>query len=351
MINHVSHQKPILAAVLLNANDDPVINSARYLARKLHAPLHLVHAVRPMFSYVGAGDIVVNPYFGHEVDYNEREEREARQKLEGLQAAFDDVEIITHLVRDFPSEAISSLAEEVDAGLLVCGVDVHASEGSFLSGTSTAYVLASEAEVPVLLIPQNKGVRFEGPLRVLIADNLEVEGECALESAILLANELHAESLTHMHVQDMSLQDVDKMIDSVRESMVLGKIPSDPDLNRDFYIEKVKARTQNELLRRYEEGARGLNSTRYEAKVAFGKAADEIHSEVERANLQLMVFGRHHLVHRKSLSLGRIPYSAMAMQGVAALVVPDHKSVPLQKNVDRRLLAQGTGSFLNHHHV
>lgn len=138
------------------------------------------------------------------------------------------------------------------------------------------------------------------------------------------------------------------MVESVRESMVLGKIPSDPELNRDYYIDKVKARTQTELLRRYEAASKGLNSTRYESSVAFGKPSEEIHAEVERTDAQLMVFGRHHLVHRKSLSLGRIPYSAMAMQGVAALVVPDHKAAHAEKNVDRRLSEQGSGSFLNH---
>ncbi|RYG97694.1 MAG: hypothetical protein EON58_09145, partial [Alphaproteobacteria bacterium] len=49
-------------------------------------------------------------------------------------------------------------------------------------------------------------------MKILVADNLEREGEAALSAGLKLANELHAESLTHMHVQDMSYSEVDRMI-------------------------------------------------------------------------------------------------------------------------------------------
>ncbi|RZA24690.1 MAG: hypothetical protein EOP10_09160 [Proteobacteria bacterium] len=346
MINHISHQRPILVAVLLNSGDDPILTTARYLARKLHAPLHIVHAVRPMFSYVGAGDIVVNPYYGYEMNFNDKEEQIARSKLDALSGAFDDVEVSTHLIRDFPPEAVLTLADELNAGLIIAGVSEDA--GGFLSGVSTGFTLASEANVPVLLVPQHEGVRFEGPLRILVADNFGEEGQAALDAAVQLANELHAESLTHVHVQDMSFQDVDRMIESVRESMILGQIPSDPELNREYYIDKVKARTQTELMKRYEESIEPhLNSTRYEAAVGFGKPSEEIHNEVNRVGAQMMVFGRHHLVHRKTLSLGRIPYPAMVEDGVATLVVPDVKTGSQEKMVHRSNFEQRGNTFLN----
>jgi nucleotide-binding universal stress UspA family protein len=334
MINHVSQQRPILVAVVLRGQDEPVLATARTLARKLHAPLHLVHAVRPMFSYVGAGDLAINPYYGYEMNFNDKEEQSARAKLEALRTSLDDVAVDTHLIRDFPAEAVLSLADEINAGLIIMGVGED--NGGLLSGVSTEFTLASEALAPVLLVPSKIQVPFEGPLRILVADNLGEEGQAALMAAVKCANDLHAESLSHVHVQDMSIQDVDRMIESVRESMILGQIPSDPDLNRDYYMEQVRARTQDELIKRYEGLTENqLNSTRYEATVRFGRPAEEIHQEVNRIGAQMMVFGRHHRLHRKTLSLGRIPYSAMVEDGVATLVVPE-----VQTNLSERAIRE-----------
>lgn len=328
MQNYVNKTRPIVAALLLDATDQAILSAARFLARKLHAPLQLVHAVRPMFSYVGSGDIVINPYYGYESHFSENEERDAKVKLEALRETIDEVEVSSEVLRDFPAEAILDFAQDKHAGLIICGVRPDDKERHrLLSGLSTAFSLASDADVPVLLIPIDRPIPFDRPLRMLIADNLESEGEEALEVALALAHALHAEQLTHIHVQETSYGEIDKMIESVRESMLKGAIPANPILNRDVYIEGVRTKTRDELLRRcHSSAAAALNSTVYEPVVAFGHPADEVHDEIQRSGSQIMIFGRHHLIRRKTLSLGRIPYKAMIEEGVATLVVPDRKS-------------------------
>ncbi|MBC7530875.1 MAG: universal stress protein [Oligoflexus sp.] len=328
MQTHVHVSRPIVAALLLDSSDQSILSTARFLSKKLHAPLHLVHAVRPLFSYVGSGDIVVNPYYGYESNFSDNEEKEAKAKLDAIRESIDDVEVSAEVLRDFPAEAILSFAQERHAGLIVCGVRKEdKNRNRFLSGLSTGFALASDAEVPVLLVPLNKAIDFTRPLRMLIADNLESEGEAALKVAISLANALHAQQLTHVHVQDTTYGEIDKMIESVRESMLKGQIPADPILNRDFYIERVRAKTCEELQRRcHVAKSTALNSCVYEPVVAFGHPSDEVHSELVRNPTQIMIFGRHHLIRRKTFALGRIPYNAMIEEGVATLVVPDSKT-------------------------
>ncbi len=327
MQNHVNKAKPIVVALLLEPSDRTLLSAGRYLARKLHAPLHLVHAVRPLLSYQGSGDIVINPYYGYELNFSEQGEKTARKKLAALAETIDDVDVHTQVLREFPAEAILTLAQEQQAGLILCGVRSQGEDRNRLfSGLSTGFTLASDAEIPVLLLPLDAKVPFDQSLRLLVADNLESEGEQALKTGLILANALHAEELVHIHVQNMSLTDIDNMIESVRESMILGLIPNDPLLNREYYIERVRSKTREELIRRCHVSKEALNSTRYEPRIAFGEPAEKIHQEVIRNGTQLMIFGRHHLLRKKTLSLGQIPYHAMIEEGVATLVVPDRMS-------------------------
>ena len=317
----------IVAALSLDSSDTAILQTALYLARTLLTSLELVHAVRPLFTSVGAGDTIVNPHFSYETTYSDQEAKTAENKLQQLASEIDDVVVNTHILRDYPTEAILTVANEIGAGLIICGVREPTSKHTFLSGLSTGFSLASYSDIPVLLVPDHKPIRFDRPIRILVADNLEAEGLSALNAGFSLARELHAESLIHMHVQEMSLPEIDRMIETVRDSMILGQIPSDPLLSRDYYIDRVRSRTREEMLRRcLELQAESLNSTQYEAVIAFGTPSDEIHQEVQRIETQIMIFGRHHLLRRKTLSLGRIPYHAMIEEGVSTLVVSNSSS-------------------------
>ncbi|MBC7660115.1 MAG: universal stress protein [Chitinophagaceae bacterium] len=318
--------KPIVAALKLDSSDHSVLAATRYFARRLHAPVELVHSIRPILSYVGSGDATVNPYYGYEMNFALSSERAARTQLSQLVQTLDDIEVRAHVVRDFPADAVLGVVQDYSASMIVCGVrskDQEKDGKSFLSGLSTGLTLASEATVPVLLVPPDL-LGFNDPLRLLIADNLESEGDFALETAMKLANDLHAEQLVHVHVQNATFREIDHMIDSVRESMIRGQMPSDPLLNRELYMERISAQTVEEMVRRCREhNIHALNSTLYEAVCRFGHPAEEVHNEVLNREIQLMIFGRHHLIRKHTLSLGRIPYNAMIEDRVATLVVPD----------------------------
>lgn len=316
--------KPIVLGVSLDKNDEFLIQSASTLARKLESPLELVHATQPIFNYMGAGDVVVNPYYGYDRVINDLEDDEARKGLEKVRQTLPtDIKVGLHVLRDYTSEALTTIATEVHAALIICGISKIKSN-NFLEGMSTAFSLASHADVPVLILPLDTPMDFANRPRMLIADNLEVEGGRALETAIRLAIELDCAEVCHTHVHKLSITDVQHMVDKVREAMNLGKIPPNPEFSTTTYIDQIRAKIAEELHYRLQNipGAERI-APHYEALVSFGNPVEELHKTTQNRKTQLLVFGRHHLFHRQRFSLGKIPYDAMMEEGVATMIVPD----------------------------
>lgn len=314
----------IVVGVSLDKKDELVVQSAAALARKLESPLELVHATQPIFNYMGAGDVVVNPYYGYDRVINDMEDEEARQGLERIRKSLPaDLQVGLHVVRDYTSEALTTIATEVHAGLIVAGMGKRAGS-NFLEGMSTAFSLAAHADVPVLILPIDRPIPFTDEPRMLVADNLEAEGRRALEAAIQMAIELKSSAVCHIHVHKLSNAEVEHMVDKVREAMNLGRIPLNPEFSTTTYTEQVRAKIVEELQLRFRgiPGAETL-APRYQALVSFGKPAEELHRTTHLHRPQLLVFGRHHLFHRQRFSLGKIPYDAMMEEGVATMIVPD----------------------------
>lgn len=314
--------KSIVVGLLLNESDESLLRAAATLSTRWQAPVQLVHAIKPLFSYLGAGDVVINPYYVHETVINEKEEERAREKMAKVAKRFS-TEVTTHILRDYAPEALLTVASETHARLLMCGIRVREAS-HILSGFSTAFTLAAEAEIPVMIVPLGSPLSFEPPLRLLVADNLEVEGRCALETALQLARDLQAETLNHTHVHNVTPKELDEMVESVKEGMILGKIPNNPDFTAEFYTETVTAKTREDLIYRFQNSA-GVKTFqgRYNPEVAYGHPAVELRRLARETRSQLMIFGRHHILKRRNLTLGRVPYHAMINDGIATLVVPD----------------------------
>jgi len=321
----MEHQtKSIVVGLLLNDSDESLLRAAEALAERWQAPLELVHAVRPIFNYLGAGDVVINPYYVHETLINEREEERASQKLAGIAQRFGG-RARTHVIRDYSAEALLTVAAETQARVILCGIRAPEAQKLF-SGFSTAFTLAAEADVPVMILPLGSGVDFNGALRVLVADNLNEEGRSALSAGLELAKEWQAESLNHVYVHNVEEKELNEMVESVKEGMILGKIPNNPDFNREYYVENVSAKTREDLVYRFQnmQGSEAFVGE-YRPAVGYGHPAVELRRLARESRSQLMVFGRHHVLKTKNLSLGRVPYHAMINEGIATLVVPDMK--------------------------
>ncbi|HYX36648.1 MAG TPA: universal stress protein [Oligoflexus sp.] len=326
--------KPIVVGVSLDKSDEPMIQSASALARRLGSPLELVHATQPIFNYMGAGDVVVNPYYGYDRVINDMEDEESRKGLEKLRLSLpQDLRIGTHVLRDYTSEALTTIALEVQAGLIMCGMSKRAGHNLF-EGISTAFSLAAHADIPVLILPSGVPQNFAERPRIVVADNLQLEGRCALAAAIQMAISMECSEFGHAHVHKLSHAGVHHMVDKVRAAMNLGKIQPNPEFTAASYTEQLRAKISEDLRSRFQNipGAQDVAS-RYEALVSFGQPAEELQKITQNRRPQLLIFGRHHLFHRQRFSIGKIPYDAMMEEGVATMIVPDAGSIEERGNV------------------
>jgi|GEM_PF-2175360 len=317
-------RKAIVVGLALNEEEQSLIDAACVLARKLDSPLELVHATQPLFNYMGAGDVVVNPYYGYDRAISDIEEDEARKSLAKIKSSIpSDISVNVHLMRDYSSEALSTIASEVHAGMVLCAVKKD-EKGKLFGGISTAFSLASHSDIPVMIVPLGSKIDFNKRPRMLVADNLELEGRRALEAAIQLALDLDCLEISHIHVHQLGRREVKDMVEKVREAMNLGKIPANPDFSIETYTSQMKQKIAEDLNYRFHnsQGATLLKS-QYHTHVAFGNPAEELHKAAREHQAQMIVFGRHHLFHKRGFALGKIPYDAMINEGLATLIVPD----------------------------
>ncbi len=327
----MTRPRPIVVGMLLDASDRPLLKAGAALAHRLQKPLTLVHAVRPIFHYLGAGDVVINPYYGYDKVLNEMEEEQAKASLKKLAKEIPtDIPVDTLVIRDYPAEALTTVAAELHASLLICGVQAKVDK-TWLSGFSTAFSLAAHGDVPVLMLPLDSELDLSGDLRVVVADNLESEGRAALENALYLAHALQCKELIHTHVYPIDRKEIDHLVEHIQNAMNEGKIPMQADFGVESYKAGLRQRIKDDLMYRFHNcmGAQGLSS-HYQTAVAFGSPAEELQRIALTHHAQLLIYGRHHMLHKKSFSLGKIPYQAMVEQHIASLVVPDaeHPALP-----------------------
>lgn len=319
---------------------DAFVRSCISLARQLRAPVELVHAVTATspsssFDLMGPADVIINPYYGYEKALAELEEAEAQRKLKEIEARFPaPLEVRSHVIRDTPAQALLTIAQEVRAGLIVCGLAAKTPHNTF-HGVSTAFSLATHGDSPLMLLPLSVSIDFQSPLGMLIADNLEVEGRFALENALRLAEDLASSSIFHVHVHSRKVEEIKAFAAKVQAAEASGQLsspqppmagagPGTAALSGPHYLEQIQQRITDDLVYRFHnsEGAQQLAAT-YEAKIAFGDHAEELQKVCAETGARIMVFGRHLLIHRRSFSLGKLPSQAVLQENAAIVVVPD----------------------------
>ncbi len=152
---------PVLCAVDLSDATDHVLAHAVTFAGSVSAPLHVVHAVEPVNQ---TGRAMIVSVLGSET-FEEHEaavERGLLERLRGRLKAFaaaegagkeaDALFAASHVERGRPSQAILDLANRLDAGVIVAGLNGQGGLQHVVLG-SVARHLLYESNIPVLLVP------------------------------------------------------------------------------------------------------------------------------------------------------------------------------------------------------
>ncbi len=320
-----AQRRPIVVGIDYRNIDEKFIASCATLAQKLNSPLELVHAVESSFDFMVPADVIVNPFYAYEKALAEMEESEAREKLESIKKQLPASLIShVHIIRGLPAEALLTVGQETKAGLIVCGAQSKSARNIF-RGVSTAFSLATHADIPLLLLPMGESINFQDPLKMLIADNLEIEGRFSLENALRLAEDLGSSAIYHVHIHPRSAAQITAFASQLSPSME----EANPLFNGPRYLEMIQQRIIDDLLYRFHnsEGAQQLVA-RYEARIVFGEDSGELQRACKETGARILVFGRHHLIHRKSFSLGKLPCGALLDEQAAIVIVPDASRYP-----------------------
>lgn len=325
MLELFSAETTIVVALDLGDEENNLIQTAVSLAKKTGSRLIFVHATQPFRGYISAGGDMVLPYEAFEHDIYTSDVKSAEQKLLAIRDRLPpELVIDLRVVRDFPENALESVAEDVGASLVLCGMSPRANHDRY-GGMSTALSLMNSSKFPVMILPLDTAIDFASKdHNILVADNLRDEGLYALRAALGLCKSISYSHLFHLHVKRSSYREINETVDKIKTAMVEGRLPFDPDLKTDVYLKHLKDEMRSAMVERLEAAdsdfARGLHWT---PRICFGQPAEELQQQVRDTKADILIFGKHHFLRPKGLVLGKIPYQAMMENHVASIVVPD----------------------------
>jgi nucleotide-binding universal stress UspA family protein len=324
MLELFSTYTTIVVGLSLNDREDHIIQSAVSLAQRTSAQLIMVHATEPFRSYTLAREGFALPYEEVEADTSDAVLIMAQNKLDNLRDNLpSSIVCETRVIRDYPEDAIEDVARSAKGTLIMCGFH-REQQPRFLGGMSTALALMAHSSYPVMVIPGDRALDFQNhPLTVLVADDLESDGEQALRGAMGFCRSIDVDQLVHAHVNPMSYREINHMVEKIQIAMLEGRIPSNPDFNSQVYIEETKASLKALLRQRIDAiDPTFTQEYKYRPCVRFGEPIEEIHRLTVETKSSVLTFGKHHILHRGRLSLGKVPYEAMIEPRVATIIVP-----------------------------
>ena len=330
MLELFSAETTIVLGLDLSDEEDKLIKTAVSLAKKTGSRLILVHAVQPFRAYAVGGEDLVMPFEVFEQELYHSDVIESDQRLHAIRDRLPpELVIDLQVVRDYPENALDTVAAEVKATLIMCGMRVNR-PGEWYGGMSTALSLMGSSPFPVMIIPLSTEIDFTTrEHNILVADNLREEGLHALKAALGLCKSISYKQLIHLHVKKTSYRDINATVEKIRVAMIEGKLPANPDFDANVYLKHLKDELKAVMIERLEiadkDFAQGLHWT---PRIRFGRPAEELHHLVKESNSDILVFGKHHFLRPKGLVMGKIPYQAMIEENVASIVVPDLTAFP-----------------------
>jgi nucleotide-binding universal stress UspA family protein len=310
------------------------------LAAASHRTLRLAHVFSP--EYIGIADFYPDarerwegraerwdegwaaPYLGPPGRYTvgrrvDPSMDQAESYLSALAAAEAGSGVITHttvLTGEFP-DALADFAATSNASLLVVGAPVHR-PGILKARLRPTLRLMATSPIPVLAVadPAAKLTLQDKALRVLVADDLTPTSLPAIDAAAELLETVQAPvDVLHLHVEPLPPPGFNAAFDpelavwpgiSIKERLL------------DDHLEQL----QNRLVMRGTPLATRAVATggKYSAELWQGQVARELKRAVQMHGADLVVFGRHHFLHRQPLALGQMPFPSMLGLGSAVMV-------------------------------
>jgi nucleotide-binding universal stress UspA family protein len=221
------------------------------------------------------------------------------------------------------SVAPAVIAEAVTSGsaLIVCGA-ARGSHRFVPKGISTALGLMADAPVPVLVMNDICPLDLRQTQQsLLIADDLSANCAGVPVTACNLAIAIGHTDVHHVHVNALSME---TLASAAEKSIAMHGEMIFKDVGPSVLWEIVQRDLQEHIIRRSKGAGERIVAAggQYCAKLRNGRVESELEKAVEATQANILVFGRHHSLHRKPFAIGKVPFHMMLAHNRALVVVP-----------------------------
>lgn len=315
----------ILVAINFDTQTPRLLELARALSARTGLGLKLIHVVEPTLRDAYPGTLDLTGAIRDAADeIDEANLKEARERLFRYENEFfpsktpdatsaaigiKDPAVERVVLIGQPAEAITAEATLNGATLILCGAGTK--HKHFVPvGFSTVLSLMSHAPCPVLVqgAECSRDV-LRSPTKLMIADDLGPAGEQATITGLDLARALGNTDVLHMTVGPTS----QNWFIALKERLAIQE-KNRAAMDAHELLTGVTAELDRKLRTRAPEHVALLNTRKchYETRVMHGRdVTEEVFQASRDFGADIVVYGRHRILHKDPWSLGKIPWSDM----------------------------------------
>lgn len=321
--------KRFLVSIKLGEVPDNLVRHSLLLARRAKAELHLVHFCEPwsaaswMAAYPEGASAVDFASFA-EARFLEQSEHQMRQLVGGVPPG--DVAIQSKVILGSPIDGLEAEAERIDADMIFCGAGPEDSR-LLLGGFSTAIGLMASSGRPVMVIPQKAHWHDEKAITLLVCDDMGPHSDDVVDEALALGTMTGNARYVHLNVCSVTKRELENMSGWAAEAMSAGLIHHDPDFSVYQTVKKKADQIERELTEKFFRRplANSVERGSYQAVCAQGPVVEVIHAHQADVRADVIVLGRHEMLHHKPLAWGKVPLRSMLTLEQSVLLVPPRK--------------------------
>jgi len=307
----------LVVGLEFNESSAALLANAASLAERTGMGLHLVHAVE--FShlvyssaypagYAAAKLALMNEEHLHEV---------AKEKLaEYVSSLGRDLPVAVSVLSGNAAEVLQAQASAHGASAIVCGFTGTPRKYRPL-GLSTVLSLMGHSRVPVLVLPTNNPLpdfARDRELTITVADDLREASAEALTTACELAANLGHSRLVHLHVHGQTPREIEEWAGRIVESLIIHELEPEATMGKRDPVAETTQNIESQLIHRLGFMKNLLEAEpgcRYRTDIRYGVVTEQLHHAVEEQHTDILVFGKHRLLHKRPFTIGRVPFYAM----------------------------------------
>lgn len=315
--------RTIVAGIKFTPGTKDFLSSLISLAERTDMSLKLTHVVEPWRSpgIVPPGEYV-SPYIVRQAE--EKRLKEAQETLEyTVKNIQGKIPLSTHVLSANAADGIRSDALTSRASLVVCSIKPM-SHRFIPQGFSTALAMMAQSTIPIMVIPEEKNIRFtQDRLTILICDDLTETSAEAVTTAAEFAGSLQNCNLVHLHVHPEPTHKLVEWAVQISQMSQTKDLTYGFPIRQETIVEETEQAIRKKLTERLLVPAYLLEQSKvsYEQKTKFGSVFEEITSVVKSIKPDLIVFGRHYFVHKHPVSIGKVPFYAMLSLDTPVMVI------------------------------